>query len=153
MTKENNLDLESAIEIIKEIKQRFTCDIVTSDWKVFLSSFFCFYLFQLNELVSERNLFMQKIKRRKKQHQNKRQLKFKNSLVADNFLIIIWCATIARRTPTPSLTPTERIHDGIRFDYNHILSSFAFNILWRFFALSWNQNYFWFLLSNLIPFS
>lgn len=51
---------------------------------------------------------MQVNERRKKQHQN--TSKFKDSLVADIFLIIIWCATMARRMPTPIFTPTERIY-------------------------------------------
>lgn len=65
-------------------------------------------------------------KEAQKQHQIHEQLKFKHSLVADIFLIIIWCATIARRTPTPILTPTERIHcDKILLtDFNSFFISF-----------------------------
>lgn len=54
---------------------------------------------------------------------------FKDSLVADIFLIIIWCATIARRTPTPSLTPTERN----RWDKREITNLMAPSMTFFFF--------------------
>lgn len=59
--------------------------------------------------ISEWECLRCKNKRGAKTTSNKRTANlFRDSLVAEIFLIIIWCATIARSTPTPSLTPTER---------------------------------------------